>query len=107
MTENCAVTRIAVEGELSIFKVADLRQRLLEAISDGTEVDVDLSHVSEIDSAGIQLLVAAKREAATRSKLLHFTGYSPAVSDIIELCNLAGHFGEPATNQQQPEKEPT
>ena len=107
MTENSAVTRIAVEGELSIFKVADLRQRLLDALDEVSEIEVDLSRVSEIDSAGIQLLVAAKREAATRSKLLHFTGYRPSVSDIIKLCNLSGHFGEPAMNQQQPEKEPT
>jgi anti-sigma B factor antagonist len=107
MTENCAVTRIAVEGELNIFKVADLRQRLLEAISDGSEVEVDLSHVSEIDSAGIQLMVAAKREAATRSKLLRFTGSGPAVSDIIELFSLASYLGEPVLTQQALEKEPT
>jgi anti-sigma B factor antagonist len=107
MTNNCAVTRIAIEGELSIFKVADLQQRLLDAISDGMEVEVDLSRVSEVDSAGIQLLVAAKREAAMRSKLLSFTGCNPAVFDIIKLFSLTGHFGESVLTQQALKKEPT
>jgi len=107
MTNNCAVTRIAIEGELSIFKVADLRQRLLDAFSEGDEVEIDLSRVSEVDSAGIQLLVAAKREATMRSKLLRFTGCSPAVLDIIKLFSLVGHFGEQVLIQQELEKELT
>jgi len=95
METECAVTRIAIEGELSIFTAATERLHLLDAFESGNEEEVDLSQVSEIDSAGIQLMVAAKREAATRSTSLRFTGHSPAVFDIIELCDLAGHLGDP------------
>ena len=95
MGEKTTATRIGIEGELTIFAAAELRQRLLDAIGANTEVEVDLSQVSEIDSAGIQLMVAAKREAAARNKLLRFTNHSPAVFDIIELYDLSGHFGDP------------
>jgi anti-sigma B factor antagonist len=95
MKKKSAVTRIDIEGELSIFTAAALRQRLLDALDAGPEVEVDLSRVSEIDSAGVQLMVAAKREAAARSQSLRFTGHSPAVFDILELCDLAGHLGDP------------
>jgi anti-anti-sigma factor len=89
------VARIDIRGELSIFTAAELRQRLLDALDAGAEIEVDLSEVSEMDSAGMQLMVAAKREAAARNKPLRFAGHSPAVVDILELCNLSGQLGDP------------
>lgn len=89
------VTRIEIKGELSIFTAAGLRQQLLDALDTEMDVEVDLSEVSEMDSAGMQLMVAAKREASQRNKLLRFTGHSPAVFDVLELCNLSGHLGDP------------
>ena len=88
-------TRIDIKGELSIFTAAALRQQLLDALDTGADVEVDLSEVAEVDSAGMQLMVAAKREAALRNKSLRFCGHSPAVFEIVELCNLAGHLGDP------------
>ena len=95
MENLSAVTRLDIVGDLNIFNAAEQRLRLLEAFDAGGDVDVDLSHVSEIDTAGIQLLVAAKREAAARQQILRFTNHSPAVFDILELCDLAGHLGDP------------
>lgn len=86
---------IEIKGELSIYTVAALRSQLLDALDGAAEVDVDLSEVSEIDSAGMQLMVAAKREAALRDKALRFSGHSPAVFDVLELCQLSGHLGDP------------
>lgn len=95
MTTNSTVARIAIKGELTIFTAATLRQELLDALESAKEVDVDLSAVSEMDSAGMQLMVAAKREAAVRHKTLRFTDHSPAVFDLLELCHLSGHLGDP------------
>ena len=60
-----------------------------------SEVEVDLSAVGEIDSAGVQLMGAAKREAALRQKALRFSGHSPTVIDVLELCKLCSHLGDP------------
>lgn len=95
MKRKKAVIRIDMLGDLNIFNAAEQAQRLLAALDAGSEVDVDLSGVTEIDSAGVQLMVAAKREALARNKPLRFTNHSPAVFDIFELCDLAGHFGDP------------
>lgn len=95
MRKKSTVTRIDIEGEMSIFTAAALKQRLLDALVAGKEVEVDLTRVGEMDSAGIQLMVAAKREAAARNMPLRFTGHSPAVFDMIELYDLSGHFGDP------------
>lgn len=90
-----ATTRLEIKGELSIFTAADVRRQLLETLEHGTDVEVDLSDVTEMDSAGMQLMVAAKREAALRERQLRFTGHSPAVFDVLELCDLSGQLGDP------------
>ena len=95
MENKPAVTCIDILGDLNIFNAAEQRSRLLEALGEGSEVEVDLSQVSELDSAGIQLMIAAKREAAMRNQTLRFIGHSPEVFDILELCDLAGHLGDP------------
>lgn len=102
MRKKKAVTRIDILGDLNIFNAAEQKQRLLAALEAGNEVEVNLSEVSEIDSAGIQVMVAAKREAANRNTLLRFTDHSPAVFDILELCDLAGHLGDPLLIHSRP-----
>jgi len=93
--KKSAAARVDIQGELSIFAAAELRQRLLDALDTAAEVEVDLSQVGEMDSAGVQLMVAAKREAAARNKVLRFSGHSATVFDILELCDLSGHLGDP------------
>ena len=69
--------------------------RLLDALEQPGDVEVDLSSVSEMDSAGIQLLIAAKREAALRERTLRFSGHSRAAFDLLELYDVAGQLGDP------------
>lgn len=88
---NC----LTLVGELTIFTAAASREQMLAALAAADEIEMDLSQVSEIDSAGLQLLVAAKREAALHGKVLHFSGHSAAVLDALDLTDLSAHFGDP------------
>lgn len=90
------IHRTAITGELTIFAAQSLKERLLAALGKGSEIEVDLSRVSEMDTAGIQLLLAAKHEADARSQTLRFVAHSPVVVDTLELCELSSHFGDPA-----------
>jgi len=58
------VCRARVAGEMTIYCVAEMKGELLSCIDRDTEVEIDLSEVSEMDTAGFQLLLLAKREAA-------------------------------------------
>ena len=95
MDSETRTTRIEIKGELSIFSAASLRQQMLDALEQDGDVEVDLSAVSEMDSAGMQLMIAAKREAALRNRSLRFTGHSRAVFETLELCDIGGHLGDP------------
>ncbi len=87
--------RLEIEGDLTIYAAADLKEKLLAALAEETEIEVNLARVGEVDTAGVQLLILAKREAARLGKELHLTGHSPAVLEALDLIYLGGFFGDP------------
>lgn len=96
MTKKLTLRKIELAGELGISAAAAVREQLLAALGDhATEIEVDLARVTEIDSAGVQLMVAAKQEAAARGKTLHFSAHSAAVVEVLDLLDLIAHFGDP------------
>lgn len=90
---NAPLAAVALEGELGIFSAAAVRQRLLQALDAAAEVEVNLGKVAEADSAGLQLLIAARKEAAARGKRLRFAEPSAAVRDLLALCGLEALLG--------------
>lgn len=58
-------------------------------------LEVGLANVTEMDSAGLQVLILAKREAVRQGKRLALSQHSPAMTELIELYNLAGWFADP------------
>ncbi|HCI13792.1 MAG TPA: anti-sigma factor antagonist [Gallionellaceae bacterium] len=86
--------QISVEGEMTIYRAAELKASMLPEIERAQKIEIDLSHVTEIDSAGLQLMVAAKLEAIQRGKALHFTGHSKPVMDMLDLFDLGAFFGD-------------
>ena len=70
----------------------------LAVVADVAENDVlelDLSQVAEMDTAGLQLLLLVKREASKAGKKVKLTAHSPAISEILEFTHLVRHFGDP------------
>lgn len=82
------------QGDLTIYTVQQHKEQLLLAINQGA-LQIDLSEVSDIDTAGLQLLILAKLESLRRNIPLSISGHTRAVLDVIELCNLSGFFGDP------------
>lgn len=87
--------RIEVEGEMTIYTAAQLKESLIAPIEDCESMQISLAKISEIDASGLQLLALVKREAAAQRKPLEFVAHSLAVLEMLDLCNLAGVFGDP------------
>lgn len=83
---------LRIQGELSIYRAAELKHALLD---DPAPTEVDLSGVTEIDTAGVQLLMLAKRTAQARRCELRLVAHSAAVSEAFELLNLSSYFDDP------------
>ena len=88
------VTRIAIDGELTIYRAADLKLTVLEALRKSRVLEVDLSGVTELDTAGLQVLMLAKNSAAAEKRELRLLNHSPAVVEIVEMLNLGAFFGD-------------
>ncbi|MGV8891582.1 MAG: STAS domain-containing protein [Burkholderiaceae bacterium] len=86
---------LRIQGELTIYRATELKQVLLAALAKPSSLEVDLSSVTEIDTAGVQLLMLAKKTAQAQQCELRLVAHSPAVTDVFELLNLAAYFGDP------------
>ncbi|MBX9937379.1 MAG: STAS domain-containing protein [Burkholderiaceae bacterium] len=94
-TASPAPISLRIEGEMSIYRAQELKQLLLEPLQQPhTTVEVNLSGVTDLDTAGLQLLLLAKRTALQQEGQLRLVGHSPAVLGVFDLLNLAAHFGD-------------
>lgn len=87
-------TRISLDGEMTIYRAADLKVTLLEALRKTRVLEVDLSAVTELDTAGLQVLMLAKQTAAAEQRELRLLQHSPAVVEIFEMLDLVAFFGD-------------
>jgi anti-sigma B factor antagonist len=83
-----------IAGELTIYTAAMEKQSLQEALDAAEELEINLSQVNEMDSAGLQVLIVLKQEAARRKKKLHYSMHSKAVLEILEMSNMTTSFGD-------------
>lgn len=87
--------KAVIDGTLTIYDAAAGKQALLAALDAVTELEIDLSAVTEMDTAGVQLLVMLKRAAAGANKQVKLVAHSPASLEVLDCYNLAGYFGDP------------
>jgi len=85
--------KVAIAGAMTIYGAAGARDTLLDALEGAAEIQVDLSEVIEMDTAGAQLLVLLKREAGAAGKRVVLAGQSPAVMEVFDCYRLAAFFG--------------
>jgi anti-sigma B factor antagonist len=85
---------LAIEGELTIHTAADRRGALLAAIETEVELELDLSAVTELDTAGLQLLLLVRREVAHLGGRLTVVSASQAVADVLAIAYLQSDLSE-------------
>lgn len=89
------VLRIRLHGDLDIYAATQVKERLLPLISQHRQVEIDVAGVSDIDCAGVQLLLAAKQLASSADHLLKLSWHSRPLIDALELCRLLPYFADP------------
>jgi len=77
----------AVTMPMTIQHATELRDRLADAIEAGAR-RFDLSAVEEFDSAGVQLLLAARRSLAARQAEIELAHVPMVVRDLLDRYGL-------------------
>ena len=85
---------LKVTGDLTIYHAAEAKARFGEELARDPAMDIDLSDVEEMDTAGAQLLLWLKREGRNRGRTIAFSHHSPAVLEVLDQLDLAAAFGD-------------
>ena len=81
----------AIDGELSIYRAAELAQALqlwVQQLPEMVQPSLDLSAVTEMDSAGLQLLLSLHKTLRAQGMELTITAASEAVRDVLALTGV-------------------
>lgn len=89
------LVRMTPAGDMTIYQVAEMKPTLLSGLREGGEIELNLSEVSEMDTAGFQLLLMLKREASRLGKPFRMVGHSHATLEVIDAYRMASYFGDP------------
>lgn len=92
IAQNGGGCRVVLDGELTIYTVSEINAALARAVLEHDETEVDLGGVEEMDTAGLQVMLMAKR---CSGKTVRFVNHSDAVLRLLDLANLGPMLGDP------------
>ena len=82
-------TGMKIKGNCVIHELLPLQKTLLEIInSERSSVEIDLSGVEAIDTAGVQLLAVCRKNTLEIGKTFQITSTSESVSDALKITGL-------------------
>jgi len=93
--KNKDTTTLSLSGELTIYTVSQIKQELFaECDSLGSKVALDLQELGEIDTAGVQLLLFAKKFFNRLGKVVFVTKTNEVVDGVFSLLDVNAYFAK-------------
>jgi anti-anti-sigma factor len=80
--------QLRFSGDLTIYQAQEDHAALRAVMAGAEPVFVDLSSVTEIDSAGVQILLALREQARRQGREFSLGPCSPAVINVFRLFRL-------------------
>ena len=92
---------VLLDGELTVQTAAEHKTRLLAGLIADGGMDLDLSGVTELDTAGLQLLLLLGREAAQLGTSLRLLNPSEPVLEVLRLARLDAQLGRISSHRPE------
>lgn len=83
-----------INEDLTIYSIDELKEGLSKELDSYKDFKLNLGDVEEIDSSGIQLLLALKAELLKQEKTLTLTAVSDSVSNLMGVYGLGESFSQ-------------
>lgn len=90
-SNHCKLTLV---GKCTVYNSNKIKDALLKIINENENTLIDLSRVSDFDTAGMQLFISAKNTAQKKKKKLKFIDHPICVIAILDLYGLTSFFGD-------------
>ena len=94
IVEDENVLTVAIDEEMTIYNIAQLDDCFKSLYQDKRCLDIVLSAVSEIDSAGIQLLIVIYHERVANKLSIRLLDASQQVRELMLFLNLAAYLDD-------------
>lgn len=91
-TKASAGAQFQPEGELNIYNAVAMKEEIAGLITQNERVIIDLSSVTEFDSAGLQILLFASLLSKRLEVEISWAGVSDIVRQVITQCRLESVF---------------
>jgi len=85
-------TEIAISGELTIYCVMEVFQQYFQQIKLKELTLLKLGNITEVDTAGIQLLIMLMKTIKEQNSYYQITSLGEAISDYSNLFQLNRYF---------------
>ena len=92
MTISCNAGRCVLQGPVTMANVTQVLEESAR-VFEGPEVVVDLSGVTEVDSAAVSLLLEWRRAAAAASRRIEYTNVPANLRSLADLYGVAELIG--------------
>ena len=94
MTTEGSKALFSMAGELSVATAPDLEEALKSMPAELTDIDIDLSEVDYISSAGLRAMILAAKIAEERGGGLTVRNANDDIREVFEMTGLDGVFGD-------------
>ncbi len=75
--------------ELTIYTAGQVMSDLVKLYKKHSEITVDLAKTAEIDTAGLQVLLAFKKQGNEDSKTINYINCNHSVDELVKLFGLS------------------
>jgi len=100
VTKSGDLVKAKLQDSLEISTVSEARDNILQLLNSGSSIRFDLSSMTEIDTAGVQLILAVRKEALMQGKECRFVHPSPAVEEAFRILGCGAVFDESVLTAQ-------
>jgi anti-anti-sigma factor len=80
---------IQLKGDLKIERVNQLAEKFKKVLKPQLQLKLDLSNITDIDTAGLQLILAVEKELKESGGSLFITTASSKVEKMMNFYNLS------------------
>lgn len=95
-----ATRTFVVKGPMTIYECVEIKRELTESLAQAQALHIDLSAVDEMDTAGLQLLLLARREATRQGKEARLIGVSAESQEVLDRYQAGPYLGWTVTGVQ-------
>jgi len=89
--------RLVINEDMTIYVINSLKEDIAKEIDVNDRFELNLADVEEIDSAGIQLLLALRNELMKKKKEFKITAMSSSVTKLVESYGINDCFNQGGT----------